>query len=164
MEVPRLGVELELQLLAFTTATATTDLSHICDPHHSSRQRRIPNPLSEAKDQTRILMDTNRVCHLLSHDGNSLTCFLKIETITENVPTKKTLGSDGFTGDSTTHLGKKIITYNTSMYTKYKQILPENRRGNIPQFIFLRLAFITHITKPKTLQKKEARIVIHIGA
>ena len=29
MEVPRLGVELELQLLAYTTATATQDLSHI---------------------------------------------------------------------------------------------------------------------------------------
>ena len=27
MEVPRLGVELELQLLAYTTATATWDLS-----------------------------------------------------------------------------------------------------------------------------------------
>ena len=28
MEVPKLGVELELQLLAYTTATATQDLSH----------------------------------------------------------------------------------------------------------------------------------------
>ena len=31
MEVPELGVELELQLLAYTTATAAPDLSHICD-------------------------------------------------------------------------------------------------------------------------------------
>ena len=31
MEVPRLGVELELQLPAYTTATATRDLSHVCD-------------------------------------------------------------------------------------------------------------------------------------
>ena len=29
MEVPRLGVELELQLPAYPTATATPDLSHI---------------------------------------------------------------------------------------------------------------------------------------
>ena len=29
MEVPRLEVELELQLLAYTTATATPDLSHV---------------------------------------------------------------------------------------------------------------------------------------
>ena len=37
-EVPRLGVKLELQLLAYTTATGTQDLSIICDLHHSSRQ------------------------------------------------------------------------------------------------------------------------------
>ena len=33
MEVPRLGVELELQVLAYTTATAMGDPSHICDLH-----------------------------------------------------------------------------------------------------------------------------------
>ena len=42
MEVPRLGVESELQLLAYTTATATRDLTHIWDLHHNSRPR--PNP------------------------------------------------------------------------------------------------------------------------
>ena len=47
MEVPRLGVQSELQLPAYTTATATQDLSHICDLPHSSRQCRILNPLSE---------------------------------------------------------------------------------------------------------------------
>ena len=36
MEVPRLGAELELQLLAYTTATAAPDLSYICNLHHSS--------------------------------------------------------------------------------------------------------------------------------
>ena len=51
MEVPRLGVELELQLLASTTTTATWDLSHICNLHHSSPQCwRILNPLSESRD------------------------------------------------------------------------------------------------------------------
>ena len=58
MEGPRLRIELELQLLAYPTATATPDLSHICDLHHSSWQRRILNPLSEARDQTRIFTDT----------------------------------------------------------------------------------------------------------
>ena len=38
MEVPRLGVKLELQLLAYAIATATQDLSLICDLHHSSQQ------------------------------------------------------------------------------------------------------------------------------
>ena len=61
MEAPRLEVELELQLLVYTTATATWDLSHVCDLHHSSQQHQIPDPLSEARDQTHSLMDTNQI-------------------------------------------------------------------------------------------------------
>ena len=41
MEVPSLGVQSELQLLAYTTATATPDPSHVCALHHSSKQYRI---------------------------------------------------------------------------------------------------------------------------
>jgi len=37
MEVPRLGVESELQLPAYTTAPAMPVPCHICDLHHSSR-------------------------------------------------------------------------------------------------------------------------------
>ena len=48
MEVPRLGIKLELQLPAYTTATATWDLSCIYDLHHSSQQCQILNSLSEA--------------------------------------------------------------------------------------------------------------------
>ena len=49
MEVPRLGVESELQLPTYATATATATLdpSHLCDLLHSSQQRL--NPLSEAR-------------------------------------------------------------------------------------------------------------------
>ena len=43
LEVPRLGVQSELQPLAYTRATATPDLSCICDLCHSSRQRQILN-------------------------------------------------------------------------------------------------------------------------
>ena len=49
-EVPRQGVQLELQLPAYTTATATPDPSRICDLHRSSGQHRVLNPLSEARD------------------------------------------------------------------------------------------------------------------
>ena len=63
MEVPMLGVELVLQLLAYATAAATLDPSCICDLHHSSQQHHILNPLIEARDQTRILMDTSWVCY-----------------------------------------------------------------------------------------------------
>ena len=61
MEIPRLGVKLELQLPANTTATATQDPRQVCDLHHSSRQHGILNPLSEARDQTCILMNTSWV-------------------------------------------------------------------------------------------------------
>ena len=61
MEVPRLGVESELWLQAYTTATATWDPSHICDLHHRSQQYQILNLLSKARDWTRGLMDTSRV-------------------------------------------------------------------------------------------------------
>ena len=59
MEVPRLGAELELQLPAYTTATATATPypSHVCDLHRNLRHQ-ILNPLSEARDGTHILMDT----------------------------------------------------------------------------------------------------------
>ena len=61
MEVCRLGVELELQLLAHATATATQDLSWVCDLHHSSWQSWILNPLSKTRDRTCILMDASQI-------------------------------------------------------------------------------------------------------
>ena len=58
MELPRLGVKLELQLLAYATPTATPDPSCICNLHHSLQQCQSHNPLSQEKDQTCILVDT----------------------------------------------------------------------------------------------------------
>ena len=71
MEVHRLGVMSELQLLAYATTTATPDLTHVCNLHHSLWQCGILNPLSEARDWTCTLMDTSQVLNLLSHSGNS---------------------------------------------------------------------------------------------
>ena len=42
-----------------TTATALWDLSHICNLYHSSWQSWIPKPLSKARDQTHIFIDTS---------------------------------------------------------------------------------------------------------
>ena len=39
----------ELHLLVYDTATATQDLSCVCDLHHSSWQRQNLNPQSKAK-------------------------------------------------------------------------------------------------------------------
>ena len=61
MEVPRLGVELELQQLAYTTATAMPDPSHVCNLYHSSLQCRILNPLSKARDPTYILLNASQI-------------------------------------------------------------------------------------------------------
>ena len=53
MTIPRLGVSSELQLPAYTRATAMPDLSRVCDQHHSSWQCWILNPLSHwARDWT----------------------------------------------------------------------------------------------------------------
>ena len=61
---------------AYGTATVTLDLSS----RHSSRQCQILNPLSEARDQTHIVMDTSRVTaeprtpmFLISQFSSSLT-------------------------------------------------------------------------------------------
>ena len=61
MEVSRLGVQSELQLPVYTTARAMQDPSRVCDLHHSSWQCQILNPLSEARDQTRMLMNASQV-------------------------------------------------------------------------------------------------------
>ena len=62
MALPGLGVQLELQVPAYTAATATSDPSRICDLHHSSQQRQILNPLSKARDPTCNLMVPNWIC------------------------------------------------------------------------------------------------------
>ena len=70
----RLGINSELQLLAYVTAIP----SCICDLSRSSWSCWILNPGREARDGTCVLMDTSRALNLLSHNGNILTriCFI----------------------------------------------------------------------------------------
>ena len=77
MKVPRLGVKVELQLLAYTTATAMWDLSYACDQHHSSQQCQILKPLSEARDQTFILMGTSQICFCCTTAGTPVSDIFK---------------------------------------------------------------------------------------
>ena len=79
MEVPGIGVESDLWLPAYT-ATPTQDLSHICNLHCSSWHQ-IPDPLSEARDQTDILIYTSWVFNPPSHNGNSSPVFLKVSEL-----------------------------------------------------------------------------------
>jgi len=68
MEVPRLGVNLELQLLA--TATSTPDLSCVCDLCW------ILQSLSEARDRNCTLMDMSQVCFQWATLGTPTSVFL----------------------------------------------------------------------------------------
>ena len=92
MEVHRLGVELELYLQAYTTATATWELSHICNLHHSSWQRRILNPLSRARDRTLILMDTSWVCYRCATWALQVMYFFKAVSSTWRIEMRQFFG------------------------------------------------------------------------
>ena len=72
MEVPRQGVESELQIPSYTTATQC-GIGAVCHLYHSWWQCQILNPLSRAKDQIRIFMDMSQVCNPLSHNRNLLS-------------------------------------------------------------------------------------------
>ena len=80
MEAPRLGVESEVQLPAHATATATAtwDPKRVCDLCHSSRQCRILNALSYARDRTSILMDTSQIRFPCTHKRNTQLVFILI--------------------------------------------------------------------------------------
>ena len=75
IEVPRLGVELELQLLAYTIVIATPDLNFVLDLHLSSQQPWVLNQLNEARDQIHILTDPSWALNLLSPNGDSGNSF-----------------------------------------------------------------------------------------
>ena len=78
MEVSGLGVKLELQLPAYTTATATRDPSHVCDLHYSSRQYWVLNPLRGARDRAPILMDTTWVHYHWATTGTLSSIYFKL--------------------------------------------------------------------------------------
>ena len=85
-EVPRLGVELELQLQAFATATAMQDPSGACGLHHSSWQHWILNPLNEVRDPTCNFMVPSRIhfhCTMTGTPGLALHLYLLINFFTE---------------------------------------------------------------------------------
>ena len=72
MEVPGIVVESEPQLQAYTTTTATPDLSQFCNLCHSLFEHWILNPLSKARDHPSSSERQHWVLNLLNHSGNSL--------------------------------------------------------------------------------------------
>ena len=63
---------------AYTRATATSDLSRVCNLHHSSRHCRLLNPLSGARDGTCNLMIPSRIRFLCSMMGTPGAGIFKI--------------------------------------------------------------------------------------
>ena len=59
MVASRLGVDLELQLPVYTIASATLELSCVCNVHHQLMAMPDPNPLNKARDRTPIFMNTS---------------------------------------------------------------------------------------------------------
>ena len=82
MQVPRLGVQSELQPPAYATATATWDLSYVCDLHHSSWQCQSLNSLSEARDQTGIFMDPSQIHFCCATMGMPINIFSGYRSVT----------------------------------------------------------------------------------
>ena len=75
MEVPRLRVELELRLLAYATFPATGEPSRVCDLHHSFLLLFFLNPLSEARDRIRVLLDTSQIRFRCATTGTPVLFF-----------------------------------------------------------------------------------------
>ena len=81
MEVPRLGAELELQVLAYTTVTAME--SELC-LWPILQLTEMTDSLREARDQTHILMDTSQIRFHWATIVNALSShFIDEETDTE---------------------------------------------------------------------------------
>ena len=72
----RLGVGSELQLPAYTIATATPDLSRIYNLHHSSRQCWIPQHAEWGQGLNLHPHGYYSDSFLLSHNGNALVMVL----------------------------------------------------------------------------------------
>ena len=116
MEVPRLGDESELKLLAYTTAT--WDPSRICDLHHSSWQCWILDPLSEARDQTQVFMDPSQVCCCWAMMGTPMYLNVHCSTIynSQNMDTTE-ISIEKWMDKEVIH----IHTYTTEYYTAIKK-------------------------------------------
>ena len=71
----QIGTAAEIYIIA----TAIPDLSCICNLHHSSWQCWITDPLSEARDQTHIHIDTSQICFHCATMGIPSVYFLKLE-------------------------------------------------------------------------------------
>ena len=83
-------IGLELQLRPTSQPQQCKGMSCVCHLHHSSRQRRILNPLSKARGGTHILMDAPQV---LFHWATAGTPSLALEPPRGEIPGIQTWGT-----------------------------------------------------------------------
>ena len=94
---PRTGAKLEMQLMAYAMATATLDLSCICDLCHGLWQRWILNPVSKARDQTHVVTEMMWVLNPLIHKRNPEFSVLEYTNISSQTAFLVTGKSNSFT-------------------------------------------------------------------
>ena len=85
MEVHTLGVELELQLQSYATATAPLDQSLICDLSHSFQQRQILAPWARPAIESASSWTLCWVLNPLSHNRNPLDLDLLLSNVIKMV-------------------------------------------------------------------------------
>ena len=98
MEIPRLGVKSELQLPAYTTATAALDPSCICSLQHSSWQMPDPQPTERGQGSNphphgyywdSLPMSHNRKCHTKKIVLNQYYFLIAIKRKDKNILSKR---------------------------------------------------------------------------
>ena len=106
MEVPRLGVESELQLLAYATATATPDLSFIWDLHCSLQQHQSLTHRARPGIEPVSSWTLCWILNLLSHSENSHGFLRKVVSYLYNLHTSQHVCGQNGHGDAA--IGKNL--------------------------------------------------------
>ena len=80
---------------ATARATATPDPSHVFELYHSSQQRRILNPLSEARDRTCNFMVPSQICFRCATTWRELWAKFSSSSVNQRTPMLPWVWSEG---------------------------------------------------------------------
>ena len=152
IEIPRLGVQSELP--AYATATAPWDVSCVWDLHHSTWQRWILNPLSEARDQTCVLMDTSWVYYCCATMETPGSGFLMANLAGDTPPHPAPPSWDTLRDECPGHSRASCIHAGTTTRTKRPTQRPASLRHAVQMSLSVQLGLnlsASHVTVGKSL-------------